>query len=132
MLDKILYPELSYEITGICFQVQNELGRFSPEKQYAERFEQLLKANKINYVREARRPYQLANEEIDGNIIDFIIENKIVVELKAKPIILKKDYYQIQRYLKATNFELGLLVNFRDRYLKPKRILNYHNYAKHS
>ena len=120
MLNKILYPELSYKITGICFQIQNELSRFAKEIQYAQRMEQLLGEYKINFVREARQPYRIGEIKVSGNITDFIIEGKIIVELKAKPIILKNDYFQTQRYLAATDLELGLLVNFRDRYLKPK------------
>jgi len=58
-----------------------------------------------------------------GNIIDFVVENKIVLELKAKLLISKDDYYQLQRYLQAANMKLGLLVNFRSRYLKPKRVV---------
>lgn len=34
-----------------------------------------------------------------GNILDFIVDDKIILEFKAKPIVLKEDYYQIQRYL---------------------------------
>lgn len=127
MLKKIIYPKLSYRITGICFQVQNELGRFAKERQYAERLEQLLKLNDFLYKREARVPYRLREEMITGNIIDFIVEGKIVLEIKAKPIVNKRDYFQVQRYLKATSYKLALLVNFRDRYLKPKRVLNYLN-----
>ena len=70
-----------------------------------------------------------ANNANDGeqgrrNIVDFLIEDKILLELKAKRIISKEDYYQVRRYLESLNLKLGLLVNFRDRYLKPKRILN--------
>jgi len=37
--DKVIYPELSYKLTGVCFKVQDELGRFAKEKQYCERLE---------------------------------------------------------------------------------------------
>ena len=57
-------------------------------------------------------------------MIDFIIDDKIIIELKAKKIILKDDYYQTQRYLHALNKKLALLVNFRNRYLKPIRVIN--------
>lgn len=59
-----------------------------------------------------------------SNFIDFLIDGKIVVELKAKNFVTKEDYYQTQRYLKALNLKLGLIVNFRDSHLKPKRVLN--------
>lgn len=46
--DDILFPELSYEITGICLQVKKELGRFAREKQVCDRLEQNLK--KMTYL----------------------------------------------------------------------------------
>lgn len=65
-----------------------------------------------------------------GNIADFLIENKIIIEAKAKQFILKDDYYQIQRYLQASNIKLGLLVNFRNKYIKPKRIIRIDTESK--
>lgn len=59
-----------------------------------------------------------------GNKVDFLIDGKVIVELKAKRCITRDDYYQVQRYLRGADLRLGLLVNFRDRYLKPKRVLN--------
>ena len=59
-----------------------------------------------------------------GNRIDYLIEQKIIVDIKAKPFITKEDYRQMQRYLQSSNMELGMIVNFRNVYLKPKRILN--------
>jgi len=58
------------------------------------------------------------------NIPDFIIDNKIVVDLKNKDFITKEDYFQIQRYLQSCGKKLGLIVNFRQKRLYPKRILN--------
>lgn len=63
-------------------------------------------------------------EKFGRHRIDFFIDNKIVLELKCKRVITKEDYYQIKRYLNVLDERLGLLVNFRDRYLKPRRILN--------
>ena len=117
----VLYPELSYKITGSCFAVHNRLGRFCREKQFADELETELKTNGIKYKRENR---VIKNGRFTGNIIDFIIEDYIILEIKAKSILSKEDYYQLKRYLISLNKKLGLLVNFRDTYLKPKRVLN--------
>jgi len=114
--EKIIYPELSYAITGICFNVHNKLGRYAREKQYADFLEKKLNETKISFERE----YNIKNT---GNIVDFLIDNKIILELKAKKFIIKEDYYQLQRYLQILNFKLGMIVNFRNRYLKPIRII---------
>jgi len=50
--------------------------------------------------------------------------------VKAKPLILKNDYYQTQRYLQALNIKLALLINFRNRYLKPIRVIKIDTGAK--
>ena len=112
---KIIHKELSYKINGILFNVHNELGRFCREKQYADTIELLLKDAKISYAREKTTSL--------SNIPDFIIENKIILELKTEPFILKEHYNQVQRYLQDTDLKLGLLVNFRIKYLKPIRII---------
>ena len=112
---KLVLPELSYELNGILFKVHNELGRFLNEKQYADAVEKILKANKIKYERE---------KVLDRNKIDFLVENKIILELKTKRMLLREDYYQVRRYLEVLGLKLGILVNFRDKYLKPRRILN--------
>lgn len=116
MNKELFYPELSYIITGICFAAQNELGRYAREKQYGDLVESKLKELKIPYKREL----PIASS---GNVIDFLIDDKILLELKAKRIILKEDYYQIQRYLQICDIKLGILVNFRSQYIKPIRIV---------
>lgn len=121
---KLVFPELSYEINGILFKVHNELGRFLNEKQYADAVEKLLKDNKIRYEREKILEQLFEGENKGRNKIDFLIENKIILELKSKRMILREDYYQTRRYLEVVGLKLGILVNFRDKYLKPRRILN--------
>jgi GxxExxY protein len=118
---ELLYPELSYKITGICFTVHNELGQFAREKQYGDLIEEKLTDSKLNFERER----QIADS---GNILDFIVENSIVLELKAKRIVLANDYRQIQNYLQESGLRLGLLVNFRNKYLKPARIIRIEKY----
>ena len=114
--EKVLYPELSYSITGILFSVHNELGQYAREKQYGDLIEKKFDEIKINYKRELA----ISNT---GNILDFIVEDKIILELKNTRILTKEHYRQIQNYLQQTQVKLGLLVNFRSKYLKPIRII---------
>lgn len=121
---KLIYPDLSYKINGILFAVHNELGRFRNEKQYADAVENYLKKFNIKYEREKILPPSF-DEELKGrNKIDFLIDDKIILEIKAKRNLQKEDYYQTKRYLVTLNKKLAMVVNFRDKYLRPKRILN--------
>lgn len=118
----IILKELSFRINGICFKVHNEIGRFCSERQYSDKLEELLKENQITYKREFE--ISKLTDSSNGNRPDFIIENKVILDTKAKKFITKDDYYQMMRYLEASNFQLGLIVNFRNTYLKPKRVVN--------
>ncbi|MBX4181658.1 GxxExxY protein [Candidatus Parcubacteria bacterium] len=120
--EKVLYPELSYKITGILFEIHNSLGRYCREKQYGDALEQLLKEAKIDYKREHPLPLDHIKNDFT-NKADFVINKELLVELKAKPLISKLDYIQTQRYLVAGGLKLGIIVNFRNQYLKPIRVI---------
>lgn len=89
---------------------------FAREKQYGDFIEKLMKQKEIDYKRE----YQV---EGTGNRVDFFVENKIILELKTKKFLSRDDYYQVQRYLQTFDVKLGILVNFRSKSIRPKRII---------
>lgn len=120
----IIYPILSYKINGVLYRVHNELGRYCNEKQYCDAIENHFNKLQISNRREIALPPSFEGETKGRNRVDFLVEEKIILEIKAKRFITKEDYYQVMRYLKALNKKLGVIVNFRDRVLKPKRIIN--------
>ena len=91
----LLYPKLSYLIVGLCFEAHNHLGRYSREKQYGDYLEKLFKSRNIDYEREMI-------VKGAGNVLDFVINKQIALELKTKEMITKNDYYQVQRYLQSS------------------------------
>ena len=121
-MTEILHKELSYKIAGLLFKIHLELGRYCREKQYGDALEKLLKKENIDFEREKELPIDIIDNQC-ANRVDFTVDNKILLDLKAKPLVLKEDYYQMQRYLQASNYKLGLIVNFKNRYLKPIRII---------
>ena len=98
---KIFYPELSYAIVGVCFSAHNEIGSYGREKQYGDSIAIKLKDAGIPFERERR-----VGES--GNILDFVIDGKIVLEIKAKRIIVKEDYYQRSCYPNKDPVKLSL------------------------
>lgn len=115
------YPELSYTTVGILLNTHNELGPYAREKQYGDKIEEKLREIGLFYEREVKI-------SDSGNIADFILDRKIILELKTERFITKEHYFQVQRYLQATNLNLGILVNFRNKYIKPIRIVKINNY----
>ena len=120
----MLHKDLSFLINGLLFEVHNEIGRFASEKQVSDLIEIKLKNAKLPYERELTlAPIHV--EEIPGrHRVDFLIDNKIVLEIKYRKYLQREDYLQVKRYLNTLNIALGILVNFRDERLHPKRILN--------
>lgn len=123
-MEKVVYPKLSYKINGILFAAHNELGQFCNEKQYCDLIEKYFQNSGINYEREKILPPSFEKEYSGRNKIDFLVEDKIILEVKAKRFVVNEDYYQSRRYLTALNKKLAILVNFRRKYVAPKRILN--------
>ena len=120
--NKIIHKELSYQINGLMFDVHNSLGRFCREKQYGDAFEKLLKEFNIQYEREKSLPIEIIDNQFT-NRVNFAINNTLLVDFRAKSIVTKEDYYQMNRYLEASGHNLGLIVNFRNKYLKPIRVI---------
>ncbi len=121
---KLIYPNLSYTISGLLFKVHNNLGRFHKEKTYSDALENLLKESAVVFEREKRLDVNWADLKITKNWADFLVDNKIVLEIKSKRLVTKDDYFQTLRYLELLNLPLGIIVNFRQKLLSPKRILN--------
>lgn len=113
---ELLYPDLSYTLVGLCFDVHNEKGGFAKEKQYADSFEEKLKNAGVRFVRE----FRIGDT---GNTVDFFVESKIILELKAKRFFAPGDFVQTQRYLQATGIKLGILVNFGSKYVQAERVV---------
>ena len=122
MKQDLIYKELSYEITGLLFKAHNELGRYAREKQYADLFEKLLKDAGMSYKRECVIEYP--DLPARSNIVDFVVDGKIILEFKSKPRLFREDFNQILRYLQFSKLKLGILVNFRSAALRTYRVIN--------
>lgn len=123
-MTKIVQKELSYKIMGMLFLVHNELGNRYQEKYYQRAIEEALKENQLEFKKEIPVDLKFNNKIIGKYFLDFLIENKIILEVKAIPSFTPKDFKQVLAYLTANNIELGILANFRTDRLSYKRVLN--------
>lgn len=119
---ELIYPELSYVITGLLFKVHSAIGQFGREKQYGDMLNDLLIESGLVFEREKALPIEGLENKFT-NKVDFAINNLILLDLKAKPIITKEDLNQMKRYLDAGGYKLGLIANFHQNFLKPVRVI---------
>lgn len=120
----LVYPELSYKLIGILFEVYKELGGKYQEKYYQRAVEKSLRDEGIDFNREVQVDLKFKGLKIGKYFLDFVIDNKVVLELKATPTLTHNDFRQVLAYLKANHLKLGILANFRGSKLVHKRILN--------
>lgn len=111
-MKKLLYPEISYKLQGCFYAVYNTLGFGHKEVIYQKALEEELNIKEINFSKEKKLPVVYHNKNIAFYKPDFLIENKIIVEIKALEYFPAKYITQLIYYLKGTNFQLGYLVNF--------------------
>lgn len=118
-----LEPELSYKIQGIFYNVTNKCGNGLKERIYQKALAEELTKNKILFEEQKRiNIFSVDSGKVLGHYIpDFVIENKIIVEIKASTFTTKQDVNQQISYLKASIYEIGYLVNFGTSKLYVKR-----------
>ncbi len=122
----LLYPQECYKINGALYEVHKELGPGLLEKVYQEALEKELKLQGIPFEREKSFTIMYKGEALEQKYIaDFVIYDKIVVELKAVDELLPVHTAQIINYLAITGYKLGLLVNFNAEKIRPERIVRY-------
>lgn len=120
---RIVEPELSYTLMRIMFDVHNILGNFNQEKLYQKAIESELKRQRIQFEREKYVPV-IFNDEIVGKyFLDFVVQDRIILEIKTVPYFQTAYTNQIYRYMKKLRIRLGILVNFRPPKLEYKRLI---------
>lgn len=119
------YPEseLTGKVIGCCMEVHRILGNGFQEVIYQRALAIEMNQNKISYSREHEMKIFYKGEDIGTRRVDFFIEGKIMLELKA--IIRLEDVHLAQaiNYLEAYNMDIGLLINFGARSLEFKRVM---------
>ena len=130
MEEKVIYKDLSYKIVGIMYEVFNELGSGYQEKHYERAIEKYFIKDKIKYLRQAPYILMFQGEKIGRYYLDFLVDDKIVLELKKGNYFSKNNINQIKGYLQATGKKLGILANFTSSGVKVKRVLNPNNLRK--
>lgn len=121
---EIIYPELSYKIIGLSFEIFNEYGFGMDEKFYQKIFAKLLEREKLSFEKEKFVRLKYDGENIGSCFLDFAVESKIVVELKVRPRFGYVHIKQVMNYLKSTDYKLAIIIYFTRDGVKYRRVLN--------
>lgn len=120
----IIYAEECYRIMGIIFEVYNDLGFGHKEQFYQKAISKAFKKNEINFKEQLRYKIRYKDEDLGVYILDFLVFDKIIIELKQRDFFSTSDIKQINQYLRAMNLKLGILVHITSKGVRYKRILN--------
>jgi GxxExxY protein len=122
--DKYHFEELSNIVIGAAIKVHKELGPGFLESIYEEALKILLTENNISFEKQKEIKITFHGSEIGVHRLDLLIENQIILELKAVKELLDIHMAQLRSYLQATGLKTGLLINFARPKIQIKRIVN--------
>lgn len=122
-MTELLEQELSYKIRGALFRVQGALGGGYQEKYYQRAVAEELKKLGLSFKEQLSMPLEYRGVVLGRYFLDFLIESRVVLEIKAAPRLYVRDVKQVLAYLKRSGIELGILANFGRSGLEIKRIL---------
>ena len=118
------YGDITEKIIGCAMKVHTQLGNGFQEVIYQRALAIEFNNEKLCYARELEMPIHYNQEEIGTRRVDFLVEGKILVELKATTILEKVHLAQALNYLEAYKLEIALLINFGEVSLKFHRLTN--------
>ena len=115
---------LTERIIACCFKVHSELGPGFNEKIYHNALKIVFKDANLKYETEKEFIVFFENKKVGSLILDLIVEDKIIIEVKALAVNTPDVFkYQLLSYLKATGLHVGLLVNFGNKSCQVRRFM---------
>jgi GxxExxY protein len=120
----LIYAEECYRIMSLVFRVSKELGFGHREISYQKALAKEFEDNGIKFKEQLRCKLKYREKELGTYILDFLVFDKIIIEIKQKKIVLSRDIDQLYKYLRAMNLKLGIIVTFTKEGAKFKRVVN--------
>ena len=121
--EEFLYSDLTYKVRGVLFEVKRKLGLGHKEGVYHNALEIEFAKTGIKFESKKNIPILYDGKNIGVYQPDFVIEDKVIVELKALPEIGRQQTEQVWAYLKGCSYKLALLVNYGSKDIDIKRIV---------
>lgn len=121
--DEYKYSDLTGKIIGCAMKVHNTLGNGFQEVIYQRALAIELDKAGLKFQRELEMPIFYEGRQIGTRRVDFLVEDKVMIELKALTALEKVHMAQALNYLEAYRLEIGLLINFGATKLEFKRLI---------
>ncbi|NQV30994.1 MAG: GxxExxY protein [Candidatus Marinimicrobia bacterium] len=119
----LIHEALTYKIIGCAFEVHKELGPGFLESAYEAAMQVELKTAGLSTVSQQMFPLLYKGSKIKDFFCDLVIDDKVIVELKAISRITDIERAQLLNYLKVTGIKVGLIINFGQTSLKHERLV---------
>ena len=121
---EFLFKDLTYVIIGALLEVSKELGFGFDEKVYQTAFQKELELRSLKFKRENYSRISYKGRRVGSKFFDFIIDDKVVVELKVGKDLYFQHLKQLLSYLKSSGLKVGILAAFTPSGLIYKRVVN--------
>ena len=118
------FEELSKKIIGAAIEVHRELGPGFLEGIYEEALKVELSEHDLSFESQKEITIEYLGVIVGVHRLDLVVENQMIVELKAVKELADIHFAQLRSYLKATGFKIGLLLNFSKPTLEIRRVVN--------
>lgn len=118
------FEELSNQLIGAAIKVHKELGPGFLESIYEQALKVELSESGLGFDSQKEIKVQYSGVEVGVHRLDLIVEEEIIVELKAVKELADIHFVQLRSYLKATGIKVGLLLNFSKPTLEVRRVVN--------
>ena len=120
----LIYPELCYQIIGALFHVGTSVGAGHKEHFYQKAAAEEFKNRGLYFKEQLPAKISYRKKQIGLYYFDFLIEKKVILEIKVRNYFSKQDINQLYAYLKAMGLQLGIIAHFTKSGVKFKRVVN--------
>jgi GxxExxY protein len=121
---KYPFQKETYELIGIAMEIHRTLGKGFLEIVYKDAFEYELKVRGINYEREKKYSIKYKDAILPHCFYaDFVIDSKVILEIKSKASIIEEHYAQVLNYLAISKLSVALIINFHEDSLQQRRVV---------
>jgi len=122
-IDLLIYKDITYRIRQAIFKVKKDLGLGHKESVYSKALEEEFTQLKIHFKKEVQIPIFYGKKKVGVYVPDFVVDEKVVLELKSLNFVGIKEKKQLWTYLKGSDYRLGLLINFSNKDVEINRVI---------